>query len=919
MSESGRDGFVASESAFIVLSIAAIILLAAVFPTFNLFSIFNPPATDSAGGGGGSLGEGMGNVPGKVGGGAPGQSDLSEPPEKSKIAGRTNKSSGRQPLFIARGAGSQYWRQTAYMTYTGTAWGQATANRPLEAGVPNDGLTRDGREVEYEVELLTDTTSLPTVWQPETVEVVNHSNNVRLEVSSVGGVHSSRTVEKGSIYTGISQKPPADPSILRESEGPYPDEIETTYTQLPVATPERVQQFGDELTADADSPYEASVTIRNWLRSNKEYDLNTSIEPSEPIADQFLFEVDRGYCQHFATTMAVLLRTQDIPARYVVGFAGGRPVGQGEYLVTSNHAHAWVEVYFADVGWVTFEPTAASDRDISEKPPQPPYNISLNRSVVAGAPVTIHVSKNGSAIVGAPVYLEGERIDWTDSKGEATTRLPWAQNITIVARPPGSETRRRQSAGEVTAIAPAGNLPPPKTNLELRYAVREPSLEKMSLDSQESNTRNIEGVNSSQTNTADQDSSVFQTAVTLNQTAENYTAETNVTIDLPESVIRGETARLKASVKDVPLRNATIAINGETVGHADRAGVLELTFNNTSLGENTVSASRGEVNGSATIFVKKPPDPDDENGNDDPDKPGPRTINLTVSPLLDFPVPFGPATVNVTDDAGPVKGALISVNGNEIGESSVNGTVQMRLPVSKSVTVSAIGPKGATADQTIENLYRNAAILLGGVTIVALAIILILRRLEKPLQRIQRRFLWVIGLILDGFLRFTEMVSAVGHWLQTGLRRLWREVRGISLGKIIANIQAISFANIARVKAWLVAIVSGVLRRLRERFQDQSDSIRRRQATSEESHGTGFGFAELWQEFLAIVQPPRVSTRTPGEIGRYAVNRGFPEKPVSLFIQWYRDAIYGPDTDTATRIERAKNYLSAIREGDDQQ
>ena len=927
MAEREQDGFLTTESTFLFLSIVAIILLAAVFPSFNIYTMLDSGSSDSLKGGSGGDGNapGSGEGDGTIGegvnmsGGAPGQSDLSPPAARSKIGGAINKNPGRQPLFIAKGAGSQYWRQTAYMTYTGTAWEQSTAFRPLRTGVPNDRLTRDGRGVEYEVELLTATTSLPSVWQPETIEVTNHSSSVELEASTVGGIHSSQTLDDGSTYVGVSQKPPADPAILQRSRGPYPEEIETTYTQVPAATPNRVEQFGNDLTADDDSPYMKAVTIRDWLRSNKEYSLNTSIDPSKPIADQFLFTVDRGYCQHYATTMAVLLRTQDIPARYVVGFAGGRPVGDGEYLVTSESAHAWVEVFFADVGWVKFEPTAASDREITEKPPQPPYNISLNRSAVAGAPVSIQVSKNGSAISGAPVYIEGERIDWTDADGTVETQLPWMQNISIVVRAPGSVTKRsgQSNTERATAIDPSGNLPPPTVTPNRMYAIREPSIDQTIPDTQRSNAMKGEASDFPRTNAAVQPPPLRPAETTLNQTAEHYTAETNVTIALPESVTQGENVTLEATVKDVPMRNATIAVRGKTVGEADQNGKFELTFNNTSPGENTVSASRGEVNGSTTIFVKEPPDAKNTT-NESTDEQDPRSITLSVSTLLDFPVPFGPGTVNVTDDEGPVEDAYISVNEIPVGETSANGTAEIRFPVSKSATVSAIGPEGSTADQTIENLYRNAALLLGGVLIVGIGLVLLIRRLEEPTQRVRRRFLAVIGLIIDVFLHFTEVVASAGYWLRTYLWKLWEGIREISLGDIIASLQHISFSHLRKVKIALIGVIYGFLRRLRAFLQKNADSIGNEQTTDEDGYEGEFGLVDLWQEFIAIVQPPSVITRTPGEIGRYAVQRGFPKKPVALFIQWYRDAIYGPETETPSRIDRARNYLSAIRNEDDQ-
>ena len=83
--------------------------------------------------------------------------------------------------------------------------------------------------------------------------------------------------------------------------------------------------------------------------------------PDQDYVDQFIFETKRGYCDNFSTAMVVMLRTIDIPARWVKGFTFGEVIEQNEgnlyTQVLNKNAHSWVEVYFPGVGWVPFEPT----------------------------------------------------------------------------------------------------------------------------------------------------------------------------------------------------------------------------------------------------------------------------------------------------------------------------------------------------------------------------------------------------------------------------------------------------------------------------------------------------------------------------------------------------------------------------------
>jgi len=74
--------------------------------------------------------------------------------------------------------------------------------------------------------------------------------------------------------------------------------------------------------------------------------------------DQFLFETRRGFCEHYASAFAVLMRAADVPARVVTGYQGGDINDTGDYMIVrQSDAHAWTEVWLADQGWVRVDPT----------------------------------------------------------------------------------------------------------------------------------------------------------------------------------------------------------------------------------------------------------------------------------------------------------------------------------------------------------------------------------------------------------------------------------------------------------------------------------------------------------------------------------------------------------------------------------
>ncbi len=130
--------------------------------------------------------------------------------------------------------------------------------------------------------------------------------------------------------------------------------------KLPESLPQRVRQLADQITAGATNDYEKAKAIEAYLSGNYTYTLTPGVfDKSRDFVDQFLFENQRGYCTYFATAMAVLLRCEGIPSRYVEGYVLPAGKTDGAYHVTNRQGHAWVEAYFEGVGWIQFEPTGA--------------------------------------------------------------------------------------------------------------------------------------------------------------------------------------------------------------------------------------------------------------------------------------------------------------------------------------------------------------------------------------------------------------------------------------------------------------------------------------------------------------------------------------------------------------------------------
>jgi transglutaminase-like putative cysteine protease/uncharacterized protein (DUF58 family) len=162
---------------------------------------------------------------------------------------------------------------------------------------------------------------------------------------------------------------------LRSAGQGYPEWVRDRYMDLPAVVPESVLALAVELTATEVTPFDRAVALEQYLRRIP-YSLEVSRGPAgADIVEYFLFQLQKGYCDYYASAMVVLARAAGIPARYVIGYIGEHfDESEGVYIITADQAHSWVEVYFPGYGWVPFEPTGgrpAMDRPIEPIPELP--------------------------------------------------------------------------------------------------------------------------------------------------------------------------------------------------------------------------------------------------------------------------------------------------------------------------------------------------------------------------------------------------------------------------------------------------------------------------------------------------------------------------------------------------------------------
>jgi transglutaminase-like putative cysteine protease len=370
-------------------------------------------------------------------------------------------------VMRVRSAVPSYWRANGLANFDGQSWwSDAPGTEPVAPAqkkgtyvyaVPPGGVEPPGRVVteSFEVEN-TYTNDLFIGGWPASVQI---SRPVDLRVGDARDLDVDPPLGPKLSYAVTALVPQLEPADLIERGRAYPAAVVEHYTDLPFPTlaqldgpsPEALwnatmntspaarewlglYRLNASIVGDSTDPYRITLAVESYLRTKYTY----SLAPPQPAAISpyaaFLFRTKSGYCQHFAGAMAALLRFNGIPARVAVGFTTGEKVAEGTYIVTRNDAHAWVEAYFPDVGWVPFDPTPGHALPVAagDAPTSGPNaavagqnvpGVSLTAKPAAAAGPRNHdrnpVSANGGgAVAAAPASGSG----WA----------PWAAALALV-------------------------------------------------------------------------------------------------------------------------------------------------------------------------------------------------------------------------------------------------------------------------------------------------------------------------------------------------------------------------------------------------------------------------------------------------------------------------------------------------------
>lgn len=268
-------------------------------------------------------------------------------------------------MYVSSGAWS-YWRGYAYDTYDGRTWTYSDDEiREVDAdGRAYFDLKEAPNSDTFVASFYIQQPMPNIIWTGGTpVELFFPSS--RIGIDETGGIRVGSQLLPGMIYSMVSERVNFNPDQLRSAKGFVNPLVWAQYTQLPDTITQRTRDLAHEIADPQPTQYDKVIAIRDYLLTSYPYDFfPPPLAPNTDAVDQFLFVDQRGYCEMYVSAMVVMLRELGIPARFVVGFGSG-DYNQftGYYEVRANDAHAWVEVYFPEYGWIPFDPTPGWEGD----------------------------------------------------------------------------------------------------------------------------------------------------------------------------------------------------------------------------------------------------------------------------------------------------------------------------------------------------------------------------------------------------------------------------------------------------------------------------------------------------------------------------------------------------------------------------
>jgi transglutaminase-like putative cysteine protease len=251
-----------------------------------------------------------------------------------------------------------YWLARAYDTFDGQEW--TSVGNPKRRRTQVTLRPGGERSIHQRIELL------PAYGAQTLVALETPTRLGNAVTHHEGGSRRTRLVELGGgevrfTETALAYSYEATSLPPEENASTHPTEAEQDQLlALPDRLDPRVAALASQVLNGEKEPLAAAQKLSAWLQREYTYTLELGGEVEDPLAD-FLFVRKAGHCEHFATALTIMLRTQGISARLASGFFGGERSSE-DYIVRAGDAHAWTHVLIPGRGFVTLDATPPANR-----------------------------------------------------------------------------------------------------------------------------------------------------------------------------------------------------------------------------------------------------------------------------------------------------------------------------------------------------------------------------------------------------------------------------------------------------------------------------------------------------------------------------------------------------------------------------
>ena len=259
-----------------------------------------------------------------------------------------------------------YLRIAALTRFNGDEWSSGDRDVPqdqlAQGAMPAlQGVGSDVERVDYDYEVSTresfDSIWLPTAPQISTIDAAGDWRYDTSTMDFLSGDKDQRASGLRYTFTKVDVRPSAEAMAAAS----VTTGVESRFTQLPGNLPPSIRELARQVTANAPTRFQRAVALQDWFRHSGGFTYSLEDTGDGDLLSFLGDDVDSriGYCEQFASAMAVMARTLNIPARVAVGFLTPQQIGPNRWQFSTHDMHAWPELFFPGAGWVRFEPTPA--------------------------------------------------------------------------------------------------------------------------------------------------------------------------------------------------------------------------------------------------------------------------------------------------------------------------------------------------------------------------------------------------------------------------------------------------------------------------------------------------------------------------------------------------------------------------------